>query len=764
MITSHVLGFPRIGSHRELKQVVEEYWAGAIDEQKLHLEGTRIYKKHWAIQAKAGLSYVTVGDFSWYDQILDMSVMLGVIPERFDAGLGMVSIDTYFRMARGRAPKGKDVRACEMTKWFDTNYHYIVPEFTKNQEFNLRSTMLFKMITEAKQAGHKVKPVIIGPMSYLWLGKTYGNHFDKLELLPQLLEIYQEIFNKFNEYDLDWVQIDEPILILDLPEHWQQAFQRAYQQLSTNKIKLLLTTYFGGLEENTRLSCNLPTAGLHIDISRAPGQLDQVLELLPHNKILSVGIIDGRNIWRNDIRDSLNILKPVYGLLKERLWIASSCSLLHTPVDLNQEKLLDPELKKWLAFSVQKIEEIAILAKGLDQDESSIVDALTLSDEAIASKKVSANIHKPAVTQRLKEITPSMTQRTNSRNVRKKIQKNNLNLPLFPTTTIGSFPQTSEIRLLRQQVKKGLLNADDYNAQLREHIKACIQKQEDIGLDVLVHGEFERNDMVEYFSDFLEGFAITQNGWVQSYGTRCVKPPIIFGDIQRRQPMTIEWINYAQSLTPKKLKGMLTGPTTMISWSFVRNDQPRLLTAKQMAYALRDEIHELEEHGIQVIQVDEPAFRESLPLRHRDWQSYLNEAIVCFKLATAGVKDSTQIHTHMCYSEFNDIIESISELDADVVSIEASRSDMELLQAFKDFDYPGDIGPGIYDVHSPQVPGVAEIINLIEQATKYIAYDQLWINPDCGLKTRGWHETEKSLVNLVEAAKKLRDKFQSLLN
>lgn len=756
MITSHVLGFPRIGAHRELKRAVEDYWSGAIDENKLLIEGKRIYSENWKLQEKSGLSFVTVGDFSWYDQVLDMSTILGVIPERFGAVDGRISIDTYFRMARGRAPHGHDTRACEMTKWFDTNYHYIVPEFSDNQHFHFNDTHLFEMIAEAQKAEYKLKPILIGPLSYLWLGKAHNKNFDKLELLSRILPVYQEIIKRLHEYHIDWVQIDEPILVLDLPEKWQRGFDTAYQYLADTRVKLLLTTYFGNMGENTGLACKLPVAGLHIDISRAPEQLDAVLSLLPADKILSLGIIDGRNIWRNDLRQSLSILQPVYERLQDKLWIASSCSLLHSPVDLSIEVQMDPELKKWLAFAVQKTQEIVILSRGLTLGESNIVDALAASNEAVATKKISAKIHKPAVTQRLKEITPASTQRYSGRAERKKIQRGHLNLPVYPTTTIGSFPQTNAIRLLRQHVKSGSITAEDYKNALRQQIKNCIKKQEEIGIDVLVHGEFERNDMVEYFSDFLDGFAITKNGWVQSYGSRCVKPPIIFGDVQRRKPMTIDWISYAQSLTKKPLKGMLTGPTTMLSWSFVRDDQPRELTAKQIALVLRDEVHDLEAKGIHVIQVDEPAFRESLPLRHKERQSYLDEAITCFKLATSGVKDGTQIHTHMCYSEFNDIIQSISDLDADVVSIEASRSDMELLQAFKDFNYPSDIGPGVYDVHSPHVPEVIEIIKLIQHASHYISPQQLWINPDCGLKTRDWAETEQALINLVQAAKKLR--------
>lgn len=761
MAIAHQLGFPRIGLYRELKWAMERYWKGEISQSDLLIEGKRIRANNWEQQIKANHGFLSVGDFSWYDHVLDMSLLLGVIPQRFVRMADKIDIDTCFHMARGRGVKGPDVPACEMTKWFDTNYHYIVPEFTHDQEFKIGIHKLFEEIEEAKEFKKPIKPILIGPLTYLWLGKTKHSTFDKLDLLKRIEEAYFEILTKIRNQGIEWVQIDEPILVLDLPLAWQKAFSQTYQRLNIPNIKLLLTTYFDSLGKNTQLACQLPTAGLHIDVVRAKNQLREVLEFLPSNNILSVGIVDGRNIWRTDLRKALDLLKPLNEQLKDRLWVASSCSLLHCPTDLASETKLDPEVKSWFAFAKQKLDEISLLTDALNKGEACVEKELRENDLIMQSRRTSVQIHNDKVKQRCASITAEMTKRKNPYLIRKLAQKSVLNLPDFPTTTIGSFPQTTEIRKLRQEYKAGRITTQDYRDEIKKHIAHAIYKQLDLEIDVLVHGEPERNDMVEYFGELLNGFAFTQNGWVQSYGSRCVKPPIIFGDINRPEPMTIEWASYAQSLTSKPVKGMLTGPITILSWSFVRDDQSRFETAKQIALALRDEVDDLIQAGIQVIQIDEPAFREGLPLKKENWQNYLEQAVYCFRLASCSAPDEIQIHTHMCYSEFNDIIEAVSELDADVITIETSRSDMELLKAFEEFKYPNDIGPGVYDIHSPRIPNVDEIINLIDKAANLIPINQLWINPDCGLKTRDWHETIIALQNMVTAAKLLRVKYSS---
>lgn len=762
MAITHSLGFPRIGVKRELKWILEKYWKSEISQNELEKEGQILRSNHWAQQIETGLDFISVGDFSWYDHVLDTSVMLGVVPNRFEHTIGTkVSLDTYFRMARGRAPVGKDVHACEMTKWFDTNYHYIVPEFEENQSFQINSDKLFNEIIEAKKLNFPIKVILLGPLSFLWLGKTKSNDFNKLDLLPALLNTYQEIIKKLADLNIEFVQMDEPILTLDLSSAWQNAFIHTYQKFASCSIKLILTTYFGSLGNNTELACRLPTAGLHIDAVRAPEQLENILKYFPENKILSVGMVDGRNVWRTNLRKAITNLKPLFSQLKSFLWISSSCSLMHSPVDLTYETQMDDEIRNWLAFAVQKQQEIVLIAKGLLKGELSISKALEESDNAVESRKNSTRIHNPDVKKRCENIMDTMLTREHPYSVRKKIQKSQLNLPYFPTTTIGSFPQTAEIRKSRQAYKAKKIDTITYNNAIKSHIAHAIQKQMELGIDVLVHGEAERNDMVEYFGELLEGFIFTQYGWVQSYGSRCVKPPIIFGDVSRPNPMTIEWAAYAQSLTSKPVKGMLTGPITILCWSFVRDDQPRFETAKQIALALRDEVVDLVKVGINIIQIDEPAIREGLPLRTADWQQYLEQAIYCFKLASCCVKDAIQIHTHMCYSEFNDIIHAISQLDADVITIETSRSDMELLRAFEKFNYPNDIGPGVYDIHSPRIPSTDEIVNLINQAAQYIPIQQLWINPDCGLKTREWAETEVALKNMVKASKLLREKHSA---
>ena len=764
MAISHNLGFPRIGAKRELKRALEAYWKGEQDQAALEAVGRELCTRHWKLQAEAGLDLVPVGDFTWYDHVLDMSVLLGVVPKRFGEISGNVDFKTYFRMARGRAPGDKagsaDTYACEMTKWFDTNYHYIVPEFTADQSFRIASNKLFNELVEAKALGVRAKPVLVGPLTYLWLGKTKGETFDKLGLLDRLLPVYAEILARLKAEGVEWVQIDEPILVLDLPENWKSAFERAYQKLQASGLKVLLATYFGALEDNLRLACHLPTEGLHIDLVRAPQQLAAVLDELPPYKVLSAGVVDGRNIWRNDLEKTLSVLDPLQARLGERLWVAPSCSLLHSPVDLTLERGLDEEFKSWLAFATQKVTEVVTLRNVVNGGRASAGKELDESRRAMASRQSSPRIHRPEVRARMKALTAAMASRHAPYSERAKLQHDLLKLPLLPTTTIGSFPQTQAIRNARRDFKAGRISEAEYKTRMKQEIELAVRKQEQIGLDVLVHGEAERNDMVEYFGELMEGYAFTENGWVQSYGSRCVKPPIIFGDVSRPKPMTVEWSVYAQSLTDKPMKGMLSGPITMLQWSFVRDDQPRSQTAMQIALALRDEVVDLEKAGIKVVQIDEPALREGLPLRKAERPDYLRWAVEAFRITAGGVQDDTQIHTHMCYAEFNDIIDSIAALDADVITIETSRSDMELLDAFVNFSYPNEIGPGVYDIHSPRVPNKEEIVRLMEKAAKVVPAERLWINPDCGLKTRDWPEVETALGNMVAAAKTLRQRLQ----
>ena len=758
MTTTHNLGFPRIGAQRELKKAQEAYWHGDIDAEQLEQVGRELRARHWQLQADKGLDLIPVGDFSFYDTLLDLTAALGVVPPRFGWDGGEVDLDTYFRMARGRAPSGTPAAACEMTKWFDTNYHYIVPELEANQSFALSSSRLFEQVAEAQALGHTVKAVLPGPLTWLWLGKTKGGHFDKLTLLEGLIGVYGEILQRLKQQGVEWVQIDEPILALDLPQAWRNAFESTYTRLQVPGLKRLLATYFGPLQDNLDLACRLPVDGLHLDAVRAPQELAIALDKLPAYKVLSIGIVDGRNIWRTDLDAALATLSPIEERLGERLWIAPSCSLLHVPVDLAPEQALDDELRTWLAFAVQKVEEITTLAQALDQGEAAVAEALTTSRAAIASRRQSERTHNPQVRAGVAAIGDAMTRRHSPYAQRSVEQRKILNLPLYPTTTIGSFPQTPEIRRVRRDFKQGKLAEDAYRAQIQAEIAEAIQRQEALGLDVLVHGEAERNDMVEYFGEQLEGFAFTANGWVQSYGSRCVKPPVLFGDVSRPRPMTVDWATYAQSLSDKPVKGMLTGPVTILNWSFVRDDQPRAETCEQIALALRDEVQDLEAAGIGIIQIDEAALREGLPLRKADWKTYLDWAVRAFRISASGVADVTQIHTHMCYSEFNDIIDAIADMDADVITIETSRSDMELLDVFEDFHYPNEIGPGVYDIHSPNVPEIAQIVSLMEKAAQRIPAERLWINPDCGLKTRGWPEVERALENMVSAAKALREK------
>ncbi|WP_273826438.1 5-methyltetrahydropteroyltriglutamate--homocysteine S-methyltransferase [Pseudomonas asplenii] len=758
MALAHSLGFPRIGRDRELKKAQEAFWKGELNEAGLRAVGAELRKVHWDLQKDAGIELLPVGDFAWYDQVLTHSLMFGVIPERFRPHDGKATLQTLFGMARGVSDRCcGGVHAQEMTKWFDTNYHYLVPEFSADQSFQLGWEQLFEEVAEARALGYPVKPVVIGPLTYLWLGKAKGGDFDKLDLLERLLPLYGQIFQRLAEQGVEWVQIDEPILALDLPQAWKNAFERAYNLIQRDPLKKLVATYFGGLEENLGLAANLPVDGLHIDLVRAPDQYPTILDRLPAYKILSLGVVNGRNVWRCDLEKVLAVVQHAHERVGDRLWVAPSCSLLHSPVDLAREDQLDAELKSWLAFAVQKCEEVALLARAVSEPHAAEVQkALADSRVVQASRAASPRIHKPAVQARVAAITARDSQRQSPFTTRIGKQRAGLNLPLLPTTTIGSFPQTAAIRLARQSFRQGKLTESDYIEAMHSEIRHAVQIQEHLGLDVLVHGEAERNDMVEHFAEQLDGYVFTRFGWVQSYGSRCVKPAVIFGDLSRPQAMTVEWIRYAQGLTDKVMKGMLTGPVTMLMWSFPREDVTREVQARQLALAIRDEVVDLEAAGIRIVQIDEAAFREGLPLRQAQWQHYLDWATESFRLCASGVRDETQIHTHMCYSEFNDVIESIAAMDADVITIETSRSDMELLEAFEAFAYPNEIGPGVYDIHSPRVPEVAEMANLLRKAARRIPAGRLWVNPDCGLKTRGWPETEAALVNMVSAARQLR--------
>ncbi len=759
MALAHNLGFPRIGRDRELKKALEAYWKGELDEAALRAVGQRLRAEHWQLQKEAGIQLLPVGDFAWYDQVLGHSLMFGVIPERFRPHSGRPTLDTLFGMARGVSQGGccGATHAQELTKWFDSNYHYLVPEFSAEQSFALSWEQLFEEVAEGRALGHALKPVLIGPLTYLWLGKCKGPAFDKLDLLERLLPVYGEILQRLAAQGIEWVQIDEPILALDLPQDWKTAFERAYNLLQKEPGRKLIATYFAGLEDNLGLAAGLPVDGLHIDLVRAPEQFPAILDRLPAYKVLSLGVVDGRNVWRSDLHAALVILQQAHERLGERLWVAPSCSLLHCPVDLSREDKLDVELKSWLAFAVQKCREVAVLAKALGEPQAVEVQAaLAESRQVQESRRASPRIHKPAVQARVAAVTAQHCQRQSPFVERSARQRARLNLPLFPTTSIGSFPQTSAIRLARQAFKAGKLSAAEYREAMYSEIRHAVQVQERLGLDVLVHGEAERNDMVEYFAEQLDGYAFTRFGWVQSYGSRCVKPAIIYGDLSRPQPMTVDWISYAQRCTDKPMKGMLTGPVTMLMWSFPRDDMSREEQARQLALAIRDEVVDLEAAGIGVIQIDEAAFREGLPLRRAGWSHYLAWASEAFRLCASAVRDETQIHTHMCYSEFNDVIEAIAAMDADVITIETSRSDMELLDAFERFEYPNEIGPGVYDIHSPRVPDSGEMLKLLRKAARRIAVERLWVNPDCGLKTRGWAESEAALANMVAAARQLR--------
>ncbi|VVG73057.1 5-methyltetrahydropteroyltriglutamate--homocysteine methyltransferase [Pandoraea apista] len=760
MAKTHNLGFPRVGAKRELKFGQEAYWKGQSSRDALKALGASLRRRHW--QDQAALDLAPVGDFAFYDQVLDMSFTLGNLPERVQDFHGDV-LDNYFRVARGRSAQSAEahagccggVAAGEMTKWFDTNYHYIVPEFSAATNFSLDASRLVEQLAEARAAGVKAKPVIIGPVTYLWLGKAKDDS-DKLALLPRLLPVYVTLLKTLAAQGVEWVQIDEPILVTELSADWRKAFETAYAALASTPVKRLLATYFGELQDNLPLACRLPIDGLHLDAVNAREEVAKAVAALPADKIVSLGVVNGRNIWKADLTALLDWLEPVAKTLGDRLWLAPSCSLLHVPVDLDSEQKLDAEIKSWLAFAKQKLAEVNVLARALNEGRDAVRAELAANAAAIASRRASPRVHNPAVKAAVAKIEASLGRRQSPYATRAEKQAATLNLPLYPTTTIGSFPQTSEIRTARRQFKAGELDQAGYVAAMQAEIARCVREQEALGLDVLVHGEAERNDMVEYFGEQLEGYAFSQFGWVQSYGSRCVKPPIMFGDISRPKAMTVEWIKYAQSLTSKPMKGMLTGPVTILNWSFVRDDQPRSVSCFQLALAIREEVLDLERAGVRVIQIDEAALREGLPLRRAQWQTYLDWAVEAFRITANGVQDDTQIHTHMCYSEFNDIIAAIADMDADVITIETSRSDMELLDAFDSFQYPNEIGPGVYDIHSPNIPTQEHIVSLMQKAAERIPAKRLWVNPDCGLKTRQWAEVIPALQNMVAAAKTLR--------
>ena len=781
MAKSANLGFPRLGIKREWKKACESFWSGKIGHNDLISVADNLTIRHWNLQAAAGIDIIPCNDFAFYDLMLDTAVMLGAIPQRYNADPNsLIYTEIYFSMARGCQDAKTDVTAMEMTKWFDTNYHYIVPEFTCNMQFRLASEHPFNSVERARNAGVKnPRPVLIGPVTFLLLGKAIEDNVSLEKLLERVLTVYEQVLERFYQMNVDWVQIDEPGLVYDLGIKEREYFHHAYQKLSnlTKKPRLMLTTYFGSIEHAIDLVASMGVDGIHLDLVRAPDQLDAALAKIDESQVLSLGVVDGRNVWRTDLDRAFTLLKRAAAKIgKERIIVAPSCSLLHCPIDLNYETELDPELKEWLAFGVQKLKEINILTQALNVEWASrplsperpineriesITTEFEVAREAITRRKTSPRVHDPKVNARVQAISDDLGRRKNPFPQRRAWQQQKLNLPLLPTTTIGSFPQTPEIRKLRSDFRnKGISKAEYEHALEKETIKT-ISFQERIGLDVLVHGEFERNDMVEYFGEQLEGFAFTQYGWVQSYGSRGVKPPIIYGDIKRTAAMTVRWSKFAQKQTKKPIKGMLTGPVTMLQWSFVRDDQPRSTTCYQLALAIRDEVVDLEKAGINIIQIDEPAIREGLPLKRSEWRTYLDWAIRAFRIASSGVRDDTMIHSHICYSEFNDMIESIAAMDADVLSIEASRSRMDLLDSFHNFIYPNDIGPGIYDVHSPRAPSIEEMVDLIRKALQFVRKEQLWINPDCGLKTRNWNEVEPALANLVAAAKIVRKEVKS---
>ncbi|MCH9664177.1 MAG: 5-methyltetrahydropteroyltriglutamate--homocysteine S-methyltransferase [Gammaproteobacteria bacterium] len=763
MMYAHTLGLPRIGPNRELKRALEEFWAGSITASQLREKAAVISQANLQLQIDKGLDIITVGDFSLYDHVLDTSLMLGCIPDRVREASNSPS-EQMFLMARGRHPGNpNEVAASRMTKWFDTNYHYIVPEISSRSKFSLNPTAIMEQIRRAQKLGREIKPVILGPVSWLYLSdlKTHEEEkgklaFDRLRLLPEITELYVQLLAKLAQEKISWVQIDEPILALDLENNWHSAFETTYQSLATRSVRIMLATYFGSVEHNLDLIAKLKTEGVHLDLVHGSDQLDRACSALNMDTVLSLGLVNGRNIWISDIAACAHTASKAAQTFKT-MWMAPSCSLLHSPYDVTGENKLDASVKSWLSFAVQKLDEIVLLRNLVTRRGDAGDEEKFAHNRALIEKRASSTlIHNSSVAQRVKDLPEEADQRNSVYEERGPVQKKALNLPLLPTTTIGSFPQTKEIRRIRREHRNGKIDAAQYQSLMQEQIQLVISRQEEYGLDVLVHGEAERNDMVEYFGEHLSGFAFTENGWVQSYGSRCVKPPVIYGDVSRAKAMTVDYARYAQSLTSKHVKGMLTGPITILQWSFVRDDQPRSDTCLQIALALRDEVSDLETAGIRIIQIDEPALREGLPLRKADWDAYVDWATRCFRISACSAADQTQIHTHMCYSSFGDVIGAIVKMDADVISIESARSDMAILQSFVDFEYPNEIGLGVYDIHSPNAPAVEDICTRLRQAEKYIPAARIWVNPDCGLKTRQWEEVKPALENMVASAQELR--------
>jgi 5-methyltetrahydropteroyltriglutamate--homocysteine methyltransferase len=760
MPTPTNLGYPRIGVDRELKRALEGYWRGSLDRDALLAVARELRARHWRQQSDLGIEQIPSNDFSLYDQVLDTAVLVGAVPPRFGWTGGAVELDTYFAMARGLQEKeadgmGATAPAMEMTKWFDTNYHYLVPEFHAGQQFALSSNKPVEEFLEARALGIHTRPVLLGPVSFLLLGKAPDDDVRPVELLDALLPVYAEVLGALADAGADRVQIDEPYLVCDLDDEAREAFRRAYAALSPSPVEILVATYFGALGENLRTALSLPVAAVHLDLARAPEQLEAALEAAPDSLSLSLGVVDGRNVWRTDPDGALALVRrAVERLGPERVLVAPSCSLLHVPVDVEAETELDDEVRSWLAFARQKLEEVsAIAAAASGGDGGAVLEAARAAWE---SRRTSERIHDAEVRRRLDGVSPAMLRRARPFAERKEAQQRRLRLPLLPTTTIGSFPQTREVRRARAAFQSGEMDRERYEAFIAGEIDGAVRFQEEVGIDVLVHGEAERSDMVEYFGERLRGFLFTRDGWVQSYGSRCVRPPIIYGDVSRPEPMTVRWSAYAQSRTERPMKGMLTGPVTILQWSFVRDDQPRSETCRQIALAIRDEVRDLEAAGLPIVQIDEPALREGLPLRRADQPAYLRWAVDAFRLASSGAADGTQIHTHMCYAEFGEIIDAIAAMDADVISIESSRSRMELLATFREHAYPNDVGPGVYDIHSPAVPSAGEQVELLRRALAVIDPAKLWVNPDCGLKTRRWEEVEPALRAMVRAAAELR--------
>jgi 5-methyltetrahydropteroyltriglutamate--homocysteine methyltransferase len=762
MTSSTVHGFPRIGDRRELKAATEGYWAGRVPAHELEATAAELRRQTWTFLRDAGLGQVPSNHFSLYDQVLDTCALVGAVPQRYRAEAGDVDLATYFAMARGR----DDATAMEMTKWFDTNYHYLVPELGPEPEFRLAARPKpLAELAEARELGITTRPVLLGPVTFLLLGKAAGTAgaapgFDRLDLLDPLLEVYAELLERLAAAGADWVQLDEPAFVQDRSAAELDALARAYDRLGRAEARprLLVSSYFDHLGDALRVLAAAPVDGIGLDLTREGARNLESLTSIGGigDRTLVAGVVDGRNVWVNDLERSLATLTALAGLAAEVV-VSSSCSLQHVPIDLDAEAGLDPEVRPWLAFARHKVAEIVTLARGLADGAEAIAAELEANRRVLAARSRSDRTRDPAVRRRLEAVGEPDLQRASPYEVRAKAQRARLGLPPLPTTTIGSFPQTGEVRRARAARRRGELDEDGYRERMRAEIAEVIRVQDDLELDVLVHGEPERNDMVQYFGEQLAGVAVTELGWVQSYGTRYVRPPIIYGDVSRPAPMTVAWLTYAQSLTERPVKGMLTGPVTMLKWSFVRDDQPRPATARQLALAIRDELADLEAAGIGVIQVDEPALREGLPLRRDRRDAYLGWAVEAFRLATAGVRDETQVHTHMCYSEFGEILPAIDGLDADVTSIEAARSRMELVRDLEQAGYGREIGLGVYDIHSPRVPPRDEMVTLLTEALEAVGPDRLWVNPDCGLKTRDYPEVLASLRNMVAAARTVRE-------